>query len=529
MAKTLRLTAATIGSLFVVAFQLQLLPFFSPLLVNDRLIWPAVYYGCGALAVGFTLVILVSQRSILRRSLPVLAVCAFAAGLTLIYPLDTISKNLIVAMIFVACATVLAIASAPFALLRFSASVTVLSAVVCLLDILFSHGFTNSVGRAAGLSINANVAAAGLLLGAAASYWTVARPLRSPFLLIVGAAILVTLSKSTGLAAIIICTGIGADLVWTRVRSPGPNSRIRWFRSCVLALGLAGWVVAALFSNDRFSVAATDSIRGMDTAFKTFGEALQSINSAIVSRKSPPSNTSPVSDDVESKAPPAADVPPVNEEVESKSKSDDLIMEIGRRAENEGDTNSISARGLLMERAFLVYRAGPFFGQGLAAAHALHPHNTFLLFAVAFGDLGWLAPIAFLGLTVYWVRSIRQLPIFLATLTVMATSHDILFTPGLLVPIVFGIAALNALRYRAVDAPCAIPPLRYTALVAPILFALGGVSIAGNGTSTVPVAPKLLLLLVFGAITLWSIGVWRWDVKSVRQRASALPRGEGWD
>jgi len=296
----------------------------------------------------------------------------------------------------------------------------------------------------------------------------------------------------------------------------------------VLALGLVGWVVAALFSNDRFSVAVTDSFRGMDTALKAFREARQSIDSAIVSRWPPPS-TFPVTDGNEPKASPSANIAPTNKDLERKSKSDDLIAEMGRRAENEGDINSISARGLLMERAFLSYRAGPFLGQGLAAAHALHPHNTFLLFAVAFGDLGWLAPIAFLGLTVYWARSIRQLPMFLATLTVMATSHDILLTPGLLAPIAFGIAGLNSLRYRIDDASYALPSLRHTALAAPILFASGSVSIAGNGISTVPVAPKLLLLLAFGAIALWSIGVWRWDEKSARQRENALPRGDEWD
>ena len=111
---------------------------------------------------------------------------------------------------------------------------------------------------------------------------------------------------------------------------------------------------------------------------------------------------------------------------------DEVVEEIARRVESEGAVNSISARWLLMEGAFLSYQSGPFFGQGLAAAHALQPHNTFLLFAVAFGDLGWLVPIAFLGLTVYWVRSIPHLPLFLATFTVMMTSHDILFTPGLL-------------------------------------------------------------------------------------------------
>src|SRR3981189_2062113 len=237
MAKTLGLTAATLGCLLIVAFQLQLLPFFSRLLVDDRFFWPIIYYGSWSLVIGLTLVILATQRSILQRSLPILVVCALAAGLTLTHPIDSISKNFLVAVIFVACASVLAVASAPFVLLRFSASVTVLSGVICLLDILFTHGFTNSVGRAAGLSINANVGAAGLFLGAASSYWAVALRLRSPFLLIVGAAIFVTLSKSTLLAAIVICAGVGADLIWTRFRSPESQPRLRWLRSAVLALG----------------------------------------------------------------------------------------------------------------------------------------------------------------------------------------------------------------------------------------------------------------------------------------------------
>jgi len=505
MAKLLPLTAATLGSVFVIAFQLQLLPFFSPLFVDDRLFWPVIYYGVWSLVIGLTLVILAAQRPVLHRSLPVLVVCALAVGLTLIHPIDGISKNFLVATIFVACGTVLAIASAPLALLRFSASATALSAVICLLDILFAHGFTNTVGRAAGLSVNANVAAAGLLLGAASSYWAIPQRLRGSFLLIVGAAIFVTLSRSTWLAAVLICTGVGADLLWTRLKSPGPHPRIKWFRLAVLALGLAGWIVTALVSNDRFSVAAGDSYQQIGTALTAFREARRSIASAV-----------------ESRIPSLSRITDSNSDAEKKSKSDDMMEEIARRVENEGAINSISARWLLMERAFLSYQTGPFFGQGLAVAHALQPHNTFLLFAVAFGDLGWLVPIAFLGLTVYWVRSIQHLPLFLATFTVMMTSHDILFTPGLLAPIVFGVAGLNSLRYRANDAPDTSSAINYAAVAAPILFALGA-AFAGITSSRVPVAPKLLLLLVFSAISLWSITVWLWYEKPARQPENVLP------
>jgi hypothetical protein len=280
----------------------------------------------------------------------------------------------------------------------------------------------------------------------------------------------------------------------------------------VLALGLIGWIVTALVSNDRFSVAAGDSYQQIGTAMKAFEEARRSIASAVESRI--PSRSRPTGS---------------NSDAESKSKSDDMAEEIARRVENEGAINSISARGLLMERAFRSYQAGPFFGQGLAAAHALQPHNTFLLFAVAFGDLGWLVPIAFLGLTIYWARGIRQLPLSLATLTVLATSHDVLLTLGLLAPIVFGIAGLNSLRYRAHDAPDTSSAMKYSAVAAPILFALGGASIANIRTSSVTAAPKLLILLVFGAITLWSIAVWLWYEKSKHQPEMALQRGHEWD
>jgi hypothetical protein len=458
MVKALRLIAAVLGSLFVVAFQLQLLPFFSSIFINDRLFWPITFYGCGSLVAGLTLIILATQKSILQRSLPVLITCAVAAGLIFLHPIDNISKNFLFATIFVACAFVLAIASAPLVLLRFSASATVLSAIICLLDIQFTHGFTNTAGRAAGLSINANVAAAGLLLGAASSYWAVPQRWRGPFLLIVGAAIFATLSRSSLLAAIVICTGVAADAIWTRVKSPGPRPRLGWFRSGVLAIGLAGWIVAALFSNDRFFIAATLSYQHIGSALATFEEARR----------------------------------------------------IGREAETEGDINSISARGLLMERAFLSYQSGPFFGQGLAAAYALQPHNTFLLFAIAFGHLGWFVPIAFLGLTVYWARRIQQLPLFFATLTVMATSHDISLTPSLLAPIVFGIAALNSMRYQSSDTPYAFSAMRFTAVAAPISFALGSVCIAGTELSSIQAPPDLLLFLVFCAFTLWSVAVWRW-------------------
>ena len=618
--RILRPTAAALGALFVVAFQLQLVPFFSHLFVDDRLFWPVVFYGIWALAIGITMVLLIMQSSVRRQSLPVLAVCASAMLLTLIHPMDSVAKNFLVAVTFVACVGVLAIASAPFALLRFSASVTVLSAVICLLDILFRHGFSTTAGRAAGLSINANVAAAGLLLGAASSFWTVPQRWRGPFLLIIGTAIFATLSRSTLLAAVVICSGVAADSLWTRIRSRAPRARIRWIGSAALALALAGWIALALFSNDRFPVAATSNFLQVGSAPTAFAEAREAIANSLraktatqveanglsipraaagssdasgtslaepaaPSTAAPGPNALPSRHDLDSKAkwklerklkseeiikevasrggdlaeareaiaswlrantPPqveatsrpepaapstAAPGPntlPSRHDLESKpksnlerkSKSEEVIEEIARRAENEGDINSISARGLLIERAYLSYQNGPFFGQGFAAAHALQPHNTFLLFALAFGDLGWIVPLAFLGLTAYSIRSVQQLPLFLASFAVMMTSHDIHFTLGLLVPFILGIAGLNAQRFHVDDEPDAVTAIRYTAAAAPVAFAIGGISTLGIGPPNIAAASKLLFFLVFCAITLWSACVWGWHKELLQRQKS---------
>jgi hypothetical protein len=530
MVNLLRVTAGALVCLFVVAFQLQLLPFFSRLFVNERMVWPIIYYGSWALVIITTVLLLILQPSILKRALPVLAICAVSAALTFIHPIDLVAKNFLVGMAFVACGTVLAIASAPLALLRFSAAATVLSAVICLLDIFFSHGFTNTVGRAAGLSINANVAAAGLFLGAAGSFWAVPPRLRTAFLLVIGAAILVTLSRSTLLAALVVCGAVGADMIWARLKDTRPRFPLQWVSGSILTLALAAWIALALFTNDRFSVAATSSFGQIGTSLSALEEARNSVAQAVQSKtagspsrpnaaKEPKAPTATAAANKaaprqgSAAAPAAIPTPSTRDEMAEKLNSEEIIREIERRAENEGDINSISARGILMERAFLSYKIGPALGQGLGAAHALQPHNMFLLFAVAFGFIGWFVPLAFLALTLWWARSILQLPLFLATFTVLMISHDVLFTPGLLAPIVFGIAGLNWLRHPDKEMAQTLPALPYAAWAAPTTFAIGSIFIVSIGAGAFPSVPRLLLVLVFCAILLWSVGIWRWRSK----------------
>lgn len=501
MDNLLRVTAGALGCLIVVAFQLQFLPFFSPLFVDNRTVWPIVYFGCWTAAIITTALLLIFQKPIMLRTLPVLVVCALSAALTFIHPIGPVAKNFLVATGFVACGTVLTLASSPLALLRFSAAATVLNAIICLLDIFFAYGFSNTMGRAAGLSINANAAAALLLLGAASASWAVPHRWRTAFLLITGAAILVTQARSILFAAMIIGGLVAANLIWTRHKNAARRRSLQWIGNSALGLGLIVWIAVAVFSNDRALFSAKIYLGQIGTSLATLEKARNSIAQDVRSKTATTESTARADNQ-----PNAAEPSSATSNSAAKPGTDDVVEEITRRMANDIDINSISARGLLLERAFLSYRKGPMLGQGLDAAHALAPHNMFLLFAVAFGDIGWFVPLAFLALTAWWARGIQQMPLLLATTAVMMTSHDLL-SPSLLAPIVFGVAGLIWQRHPLNDAMHTLPALPYIVLAVPPLFALG--SLFALSAATFPAVPQLLLFLVFCTTALWSACVWR--------------------
>jgi hypothetical protein len=465
---TIQAIAATLSAIAIIAFQSAFLPFFQPLFASDRLVWPTVYYGYWFLTLSTALIIFFRDPTVRRQSLPVVLVCALTVASAFLHPLDWVSKNLIVAMLLLTCVTVLTLGSASLFPFRLSASVTALNAVVCLLDILFADGFTNTVGRAAGLAINPNDAATGLLLGAAATYWAVPRRWQIAFLLLAVAAIFVTLSRSALLAAIIIGSGIAAISLVRMIRN---GSRPRFDSRQFVRIGLSVffltiWIVTALFTNDRFEVAATDAFSGLHGALSAIEDASAPVRTAVqrlAAQSKPPTAVGGAETEAQLNAFEAARI-------------DAQVDAIGKVSENEGEKNSVSARALLMWRAYIMYKSGPFFGRGLAAAHELLPHNTFLMFAVAFGHLGWLVALALVALTFYRVRDANQLPLGLATAAVLMTSHDILF-PSLIVPIAVGIA--GNISDRTAAKACLFGSPRRVVVAASIFFIIGcGVIVA---------------------------------------------------
>jgi hypothetical protein len=128
----------------------------------------------------------------------------------------------------------------------------------------------------------------------------------------------------------------------------------------------------------------------------------------------------------------------------------EIIAGINRRVKTEGHINSVSARWLPMQRAWLVYKQEPFGGLGFAAAYDLEPHNSFLLFALALGPIGWLIPVGLIGLSALPLIRTRDpvhVALPLATFTIAMVSHNLLFAPGLLAPI-----ALASVYYDRAEA-----------------------------------------------------------------------------
>ncbi len=474
--------SAWLCAFIVVIYQSWFMPYFLPFFTGRdefaRLVFHALYGG----VLIVTVAILAVRRDVRGAIFPLAVAAAMAVAPVALRPVGIVAECYLITLFLGGAAIVFMLASTPATVLRISASVTVLGAVACFLDLLFANGFTNTPGRAAGLAINPNVAAAGLLLGAAASYRAVAQKWRASFLVLVGAGLLVTLSRSTLLAAFCTVAVPIAVRLWQQLRS-GRRFQIDvdgWGRAVALACALLAAIGIALATNAYFRVAIDDSLAGVLSLRKALDEASEAVDTsydrslpAVVPVAPSPEGTAaaPVepgsSADIDqqptnpatSSAPALEAGKPAGAATRSSSPSGTSsssgageptsaakIQALGERLSDEGKRNSISARALFLERGLLAYREGGFFGRGLEEAQALAPHNTFLLFAIAFGHLGWLIPIGLIGFAFCFARNVGDLALGMALIGVMLTSHDILLTPSLFLPVALGIGGMLAER-----------------------------------------------------------------------------------
>jgi hypothetical protein len=250
--------------------------------------------------------------------------------------------------------------------------------------------------------------------------------------------------------------------IWPRARQRRP----RWRRpegvadAIGLAIGLAVCVGVATVTNARLGGAVQATVADSLSFTKAIEQAHQSV--AVAARETPaPAATVPAPRVAAPSASPSA--PPATPR----------IAALDARLSSEGSRNTISARTLFLERAMLVYRSNGPWGMGLEAAQPLAPHNTFVLFALAFGYVGWLIPLTLVALALFAAHDARDLPLAVAAIGTMATSHDILLTPSLFLPIALGIGGMIAGRTATGREPRVRRSIAFGALIGVILFALG--------------------------------------------------------
>ncbi len=523
-----------VAAITLVVYQAWFMPYFQSFFAGREQFARLVFYSLYG-SLGLTAVVLCLARSDIRRAVaPLAVVAALGVAATALHPVGLVTRAYIIAVAMGGATIVLLLGSSPIALLRLTAAVTALNSALCFVDLLFADGFTNTLGRAAGLAINPNGAAASILLGAVASHRAVPKRFRLSFLVLTAGGLATTLSRSTMLVAVVATAMPMGIEIWARVRGRRPLWQMPegLGSATVVAAVLLVWVAIGAVTNSRLvpvaQAAVYDSL-GFTGALTQAHDAVEheasvppaaavravappaaaapptsappptaaravtpvagaatraravAATAAVAPRPSPAPARAPVPVPAPvpasaASAPSATAVVPAAAPVSPDAKR---IAALTERLSDEGLRNSTSARMLFLERALLAYRDNGFFGMGLEAAHLLVPHNTFVLFALAFGHLGWLIPITLVGGAMYLARDARDLPVAIVAAGTMATSHDILLTPSLFLPLAIGIGGMLAALPDDLASPETplLRPIVFGSIAATALFAAGCVAI----------------------------------------------------
>ena len=397
--------AVMLSAVLIIAFIPNWLPFLFPIFSDSILIWPIFYYSFMVAAGGTTILYFVFDKNIRTKVMPLACLCVVSL-LPLIF--DTsghIWKNYFVAIYLLFCLTVLILASGVLNLVRLAASISAFNAVLCLVASAFPDNFTNTIGRTTGLHLNPNVCAVSLLLGAIVTVWAVPKKLQLPYLVLMGSALIPPLSRTVMISAAILAV-VAFPLLLQRWKSDHVQLRNDLKRSGVFALVLLVWLMVSYGMNYRFRVALDSASFGLDNfVSKSFSN------------------------------------------LDGKS-LDNLDGKTLGKLEKE---SSALARTFLLMRSFRIYQTGPPYGQGIEIAHRLQPHNSFLLFAVAFGYFGWLIVFLFIGLSFYYNRGLKGAIFALAITLTAFFSHDIFLMPGLIVLIAVGYVGLITQDEKLLD------------------------------------------------------------------------------
>lgn len=405
-------------SLFLYSFcvlflQMGLLTIFSPLIETDSAAWSYCYKGFWLISIATTVWALVSMRSLFAITWPILI---FLGGCFLLFSTfhySAFSKNLLISTIIISVFVVLVSAAGIERCLRFSAQLVTFSAFFILIDMQFMYGLSNSAGRAAGLFINPNIAAGALLVAAIASFSSVSEKFKISFLILVVAAIISTLSRTT-IATLCVVAAIYSLYMLKPDRFSGSVRTVKAgityaVLTCIVVSAL---IVSASILNPRLTV------------------ALSSVNLEI--------NLSHLGDNTE--ATPIGSHTLENSVKDSEgAQADDNVSSDARIGKVERDS-SADARLLLLKRSFAAFMEAPLLGIGIERSYQLRPHNTYLLFAAAYGVVGLLIPLALVAFFLMQ-RDPDSFAMGAALGCVMFFSHDVLLTPAYTIPVALAIAS----------------------------------------------------------------------------------------
>jgi len=444
--------AGMLTATMLLAFMTGFIPFFQDALDAGGNVWRVLYYSFWLLSMlSAGLGFLTAPRELQRRLFVLLLLVAVMLGLCAMHNIDSVTKNFIVGTLFLGVFTVLAVTSAPASIARLGAWIVLLNASICFLDALHPVGFSNTLGRSAGLFVNPNVAGISLMLGSAATIQSVPRRWKISFCIVVGTAIVLTLSRSTAILTISMAiAALAARIFWEPTAPTLRKVLIRpQSRDWLVLASCIAWIAFAAVSNSRIPAAA-------ESSFSTVGTAMYFFRDIGANLHLSSGETSAI----------------------------DAIPNLVQL----GDENSVSARKELMLRAANAFLSGPWNGIGLAASHELAPHDTYLLMAVAFGYLGAILS-ALLVFACIAACGLRNLAIPAAVAGAMLVSHDLLM-PSLLSPIIVGISYYlakpgRAYRYPSQSASKFIAPV----MASVIIFIFGASTVSRS--SAVPVSYAL--------------------------------------
>ncbi len=395
-------------TIYLFLFQTGLLTYISSQLQSTpKSISSIIYFTYGASA--FLSIFFVIYNQEIRRIALNLLILSLILILPIFLnssPIDSISKNYIVGIASIFTFTVISCAVGVRLVAQYAIALVCLMSIYCLLDACFLDGFTSTTGRAASIFINPNIAAISLLIGIAGSIWSVKLKWRAAVILLTSGAIYVTLSRTTMIIGLLALLSGMITINRSKIKEirEGLKPAILSFIFVLIT------ITFAYANNKSFGVATKNALQGLISANAMWHENKE--NTLSPSEESRLKAEIPVSSPNDN-----VRILPTKPETVTNPTLNDIEH-----------TNSAVARAMLLKQSLDAYKSAPSFGMGLEKAFKLGPHNSFVLFAVAFGHLGWIIIPSLVIFLVLISNSKSCIPSAVAILGASFFSHDILLS-----------------------------------------------------------------------------------------------------